>query len=544
MPFSGDRDLPEEIFAEIVSLCSQDTLAALSRASKRSNRIATAYLYSDMVVLPSHKSEAGSVMLLPFAYLVFTSPTHASLVRSITVPQALGQCESAAPLMPPANESEINEWPPESGTSKLERVLRKKCAEYAVDETEADQMYRKFEGGDNEDGVFALLLASLPNLRRLDVDVGETSEHEAFGSLIETITSRARSFDKKANPTSALATAFSVPIDIMVKADAENHPNHPNRLAPFLHLPNIRSIYGISFTNNDVELKGKSPFTRLPHRSCPVEYIEFRSSKFKPLVLQAMLDAAIPGKLKAFNYEVGCMCIGRSISHVSMLESLAAHYNTLESLGFSHEQLYPHHIDQKEGFEGISFTCFTALKRLKVAPVYIWGHEGFPFEKYLKGSAKPDMLWESLPQSLEELWITRATQQSYDDEKFGFAPDCLIPALELVVQHRSEAFPKLNRILIQIPLLGWKWDWLELLASFCTATVAIGIDCTIFLDDWNSEEAIEEYDPRRRWGWYEDVEWQPCMFNELGQDRTIVVSQEEDLCGTLASLKCDSESQE
>jgi hypothetical protein len=50
---------------------------------------------------------------------------------------------------------------------------------------------------------------------------------------------------------------------------------------------------------------------------------------------------------------------------------------------------------------------------------------------------------EALPVTLEDLWLARAKQRvpSSGDATAEFVPDCLLPALELVLQRRNEAFP-------------------------------------------------------------------------------------------------------
>ena len=50
MPFSAERELPDELLAEIISFCPQSTLAALCRTCKRMNRLAAASLYCKLVV--------------------------------------------------------------------------------------------------------------------------------------------------------------------------------------------------------------------------------------------------------------------------------------------------------------------------------------------------------------------------------------------------------------------------------------------------------------------------------------------------------------
>jgi hypothetical protein len=551
MPLSAERDLPEELLAEIISFCPQDTLAALCRTCKRMNRIATARLYASVILRPNAEPEAGAITLTPFAYLVFKSPAHAALVQSITVPETFGGTgEEMLPIVLIGYGKEEQLWP-EFGTAGLEEVLKKKCAGFAANDAEANEIYEKLRGGGDEDGIFALLIASLPNLRRLDADVGELIDHDAFHSLMKLITSRVRSFDKASNPESPLATAFSAPIDVMVKADTDKYPNDPNQLTPFFHLPNLRSIYGVTMGDSEYQQKN-NPFELLKPRSCPIEYMEFRSSKLSQENLQHIFDAAIPGKLKAINYEVGCAWAWCAVNHSSMVKSLEAHYKTLKSLGFTHEEFYPYQFDPDTSFGeagdkpfAVSFTCFETLKRLKVAPVFVWGHAGLQSQERFMQSQTREMLWKALPASLEELWIARAVDERPKDEAglAHFAPDCLLPALDLMLEHRSESFPNLSRILLQTSVGNWRDAWLDVLCDFCARAEAQGISCIVVADDINEnvrgDDDGDVGDFKRKWGWDEEVEWQTCMFDEEGPRLRVVAKEEADLGARLRSLKAN-----
>ncbi|UPX09603.1 uncharacterized protein EKO05_0000290 [Ascochyta rabiei] len=117
-----------------------------------------------------------------------------------------------------------------------------------------------------------------------------------------------------------------------------------------------------------------------------------------------LLGATIPGKLKTFNYEVGCTWAWCLTEHPKIMASLQLHHDTLESLGLSHEYYYPYEMgDESDKPSPCSFTPFVAIKRLKVAPVYVWGHLGFTDKARLKSLEAEEMLWKALPRNLEQL---------------------------------------------------------------------------------------------------------------------------------------------
>lgn len=207
---------------------------------------------------------------------------------------------------------------------------------------------------------------------------------------------------------------------------------------------------------------------RLKPRSCPVECIKLRTSKLHSDNFRWMLNATIPGKLKTLNYEIGCTWAWYGISHPDIMASLREHHSTLENLALSHEPFYPHQFsDNGDKPYPCDFKPFTALERLQVAPVYVWGHEGFNDVARLAERGTKEMLWQSLPQNLEQLWICRAEAQEPQNDKTAlrFEPDCLIPALHLL-DHKADC-PKLKEIRLEFIPMNWpEEDLFEDLSCF------------------------------------------------------------------------------
>ncbi|KAJ4312965.1 hypothetical protein N0V94_007173 [Neodidymelliopsis sp. IMI 364377] len=126
-------------------------------------------------------------------------------------------------------------------TSVLEKVVMKKCSEYAIDEDEAKEMLDKIKIGFEEDVILALLIANCPNLSSLDMGHSQYQLYSVFGAMLERVGKRVKPFgripvnlhDRKSlKATKSLhATAFAVPIDVMVRGNHHNHPNFPDHLA-------------------------------------------------------------------------------------------------------------------------------------------------------------------------------------------------------------------------------------------------------------------------------------------------------------------------
>lgn len=495
MLLSIERVLPEELLDRVISFSTRESLRSLCLASKTINRLATPYLYSNIYLKVTDD-------LAALTHLVLTSPSHATLVKSLIVPHTWASVDSY---------TQPNKWTwPNLQDPAWQEYLKGKCAEYTPKKRVAVAMYEKIKTGANENAVLAFLLANLPNLRRLNINFGILDEHADFQSVWETIA--------PSIGTSSGSDVSTAPIDILVMGSDDKYSNNTEHLAMFFYLPNLRTLYGYKHGDNEGDPDPDHPFMKLKPRSCQVEFIELRCAKLHGSYLQHLLRAAIPGKLKTFSYEIGGTWAWCEVEHPVIMTSLQPHHETLETLGLSHEDFYPYEGTDGDGSREkpymCSFTPFSALKKLKVAPVFIWGHDGITRETQLNNSDTKHMLWKSLPAGLEELWITRAEPQMLREHPttLRWIPECLIPALDLVVQHKDQAFKNLEHIRIELPLLVWKDEWFDILALFCRSATKDGIRTTVILTDmfdrWG-RLTIE-----RPWGWNEDVEWEPCQYSQ------------------------------
>jgi hypothetical protein len=526
MDLSLELQLPEEILDHIISFIPRHVLPKLCLASKTFNRLATTHLYSTITVGHNARNDNECVTYISsLAYLFFSSPSHAALVTSVVVLSKWGRDEENAHL--------VDKYPwPKLGTQKLERILRDQCEKFSDNDNEADEIYAMIQSGTNEDAILALLLFSLPNMRRLDINFGLFNDHTDFHTLIPLLANRVRLLDNE----------HLLPLDVIVNGEDDKYPNKPKQFTTIFHMPRIRSIYGwkLGDSEGDPDLVN-GPFARFTPRSHHVKTIELRDSKLHRDHLQLLMDATIPGELTTFNYEIGCAWAWCNVEHPAIMKSLSAHHSTLENLALSHEDFYPYQFDNDyEKPWPCSFVPFKALKRLKVAPVYIWGHAGFNHQIELKKPTTKDMLWEALPKNIEELWITRAQMQeppsAVDKTSVRFEPDCLLPAIELVVQHKTIDFPKLTHLRIELPLKEWQDEWLVSLSLLCETASANGIQSTIILTGLglNYEDHAE-----RNWGWDGNVEWRECYHNQELRKKWIDAAELQDLVHTTRQSKSE-----
>jgi hypothetical protein len=527
MDLSLERQLPEELLDRIVSLVVPRVhLRNICLTSKTFNRLATPYLYSTITVgYGDRVDDKYQTWITSLAYLFFTTPSLAALVENVLVQNKWGQDED--------NQDEDNPHPvdkiswPNLGTPGLESMLKQQCAKFSGNKRGADEIYAMIESGTNENAILALLLFSLPNMRRLDINFGWFDEHADFHKLIPLLSKRFELSDDQPH----------VPLDVIVKGEDDKYPNHPDQLTTMLHMPRLRAIYGWRMGDYDGGpdlVDGE--FARLKPHGHHVKTIELRCSKLHKDNFRLLMDATVPGVLKTFNYEVGYAWAWVSVEHPAIMKGLAPHHNTLENLGLSHEDFYPYQFDNdSEQPYPCSFVQFKALKRLKVAPVYIWGHEGFNKQHELAKPSTKEILWQALPESLEELWITRALMQELPSnlhpdaqicqpndpgsDALRFEPACLLPALELVVQHKSDSLPKLSHLRIELPPLEWGDEWFDALSSLCATAIARGVQTTVILYNLGNQSRT---DSERGWGWNEEEDWGVCCHNQEDPKKLIL----------------------
>jgi hypothetical protein len=315
-----------------------------------------------------------------------------------------------------------------------------------------------------------------------------------------------------------------------------------SNMVTLLQMPNLHSFYGLKLGDNyDFVPHENNPFLKLKPRSCPVEYIELRRSELHTDNISLLLGATIPGKLKTFNHEVGGMWFLRDVAHPVIMQCLVAHHSTLENLGLSHNDDYPYgngdNDSPSDAPTPYSFTQFEALKRLKVSPVFVWDNRGLYNQAKYTEATRRNMLWKGPPKGIEELWLTRGEHREFLERDMPpyFIPDCLLPALESLLDHKAEGFPKLNRIIIQFSLLTWEIPWLDALALLCHRAAAMGIQDMILLAEWTCplENNYVEWD----WGWNEDVIWEHGRDTDDKPKKRPIVTEEEDLRQTLRDLK-------
>ncbi|KAI4953950.1 hypothetical protein J4E91_001659 [Alternaria rosae] len=546
-------NISEELVDAIVGLCCHRTLVNLCVVSKQLNRIATPYLYANVTLHSDIGREGALRHLRPLAHRFFADSSLAALVKSIALPDGWAGWES----VPRLDGFKVKPWP-RIDTPETEHLLERICREYYHDETKALRLYTKLYAAD-ADVIITLLVANLPNLERLDLNFGELRDHELFCEMVRG--SAARLEAKKAaslNPSeSSLSPTAPLPkpVDVFIR---ESDPGDITYLASFFHLPHLRSLYAFKFGDDNDSSTESNPFVALRPRSCGVQFIELRASSLTTDTLQDLIKATIPGELRAFLYERAGLFTSRSAELPFLLRCLEDHQDHLETLALSYEEIKGSTVFEQTWWDSfdrrtpaMSFTPFKSLRRLRVAPEMIWGytHDECTVQYEDEIMLTIDMFWKALPESLEELWLTRSQRHwipGFEAWDLCIIPHILIPALNRLVEQSSEQCPHLRSFRIELLPYDWEAEWLDLLAEFCQAADARGIHCTIlFLHKYHKlgpfYKFTQTYQIERGWGWNEDVDWSeiPCNANKIWRKHVIHTANERDLKGKIRALKAD-----
>jgi hypothetical protein len=140
--------LPEELIDRIFDFVEQrSSLLALCLVSRDVNRIATSHLYTTIALKREEFKQ-----LRPLTLLLWTSPKHRALVRSISVRRAYG-----GNLVP---------WPRYDG---LDELIEKQVKLY-VREGDMTSWFAQVKDGIDALPIASLLLRSLPNVSTMEFD--------------------------------------------------------------------------------------------------------------------------------------------------------------------------------------------------------------------------------------------------------------------------------------------------------------------------------------------------------------------------------------
>ena len=196
----------------------------------------------------------------------------------------------------------------------------------------------------------------------------------------------------------------------------------------------------------------------------------------------------------------------------------------LERLSLSHAEYYPIMYDSSDEITPMSFSEFTALKQLRIAPIYLYGQESLHLRdgEATRSAAAPPVSEEdvestrgvfvdALPRQLETLTLVHCEDPSTLDRMIISLHDLLIckefARLREVSVYGSK-LERLNEKLEALKMLPWAANGVRFIVKVKTATDYTG----------------NKFHPKR-WGWDGEVEWCQCANDYRGLVEVIYDSE-------------------
>ncbi|KAF2801501.1 uncharacterized protein BDZ99DRAFT_430002 [Mytilinidion resinicola] len=550
MPFSLDGSLPEELIDRIIQFVSSDpdmrrsnsdspnysALAPLCLTNKKINRIAMPHLYS-AIFFKDDCYGSGVKYLLPFTFLMWQSPSHAALVRSFSSRGSWGEGGiTPTAVLDPNDFDYVHgrlDWPKHDD---LDSILKARVDEYAKGDEEANTWFEDVKTAEDEDAVLALLLPALPKLRKLDL-IPDAFLHDTY------VLRPFQRLDSRKMPLTAgqddSSTPFGSLTDVLIAGEVDKYRTNPAIFFGALALPALRRLYTYR-TGVEGQDEVNRILAAIPPESSPVEYIELRASKIYSPNLEKVLKIATPGVLKTFMYEIGCSWPWTPVKQEEILSALGPHAPHLEALALTHEHYYPYQDELDETPCALQFTHFPALKKLKLAPVFVWGHDGL-FSPPQGDSAPAEQtktqtraiadyrskLWRALAPSLEDLCVTCVRDlgvPGHDSRITPFLTHHLFPALEEVLLMKARHFPNLTKLKLEGPLANLE-NWSIDIVGFMRIAYEYGV--TVTLVNMVGDSPYKGESREVPWGWDEDVRWKKCVLNQGHPKRAFIYEKGE-----------------
>lgn len=493
--------LPAEIIDHIISFIQQPHLVNLALVSQEFNAFTTPHLYRH-VYFKRHYLGASIEYLLPFTFHILQKPGIASLVRSFALTYRNEEPDRAVKCS----------WP--AGSEELLNILK------PVNEAAAHSSEEKLELFnlilDESIAVLVLLLPALYKLRRLYMTISFNDDNNGDGTdsyqfdkylspLIRHVGTRQKPFDTH--------PGFTHLTDIMIDGCDEEYSSHPDTFLACCTLPAVERIYGHCLgavrADNVTQLIAK-----LPTKSSNVVSIELRCSKLYPAVFSQLLAAC--KKLKTLIYELGCATYVWVPVHTQEIRhALKPHEEWLEELCLDHRYYFDW--DKEGEAVALSFKAFKSLRHLKVAAVYLFGHESsWPMSNSIFNTnvdkGLRTHLVRRLPESLQKLHIM-------------FCERVLLvvwvaDALEELLKLSETCVPNLKELVLEGEFEGREDSQalLDKMARILRVADAKHITTVVL------HNSYQRGDVERAWGIDETVEWEPRKSNQM-RPRTMLTVQ-------------------
>ncbi|KAL9090312.1 MAG: hypothetical protein Q9165_005345 [Trypethelium subeluteriae] len=471
-------EIPIEVLSRIFSVVdSKATLKNLILSSKNFYSIAAPHLYSYLELLTADW-ETPFYALRPLTCLFLRKPELAQHVRHLALRSTFEDGPSSGG---------------KQGNKKLDLdpEIRSAIIASAQSKEEEGQWLEDASEQAHEDCILSLLLPTLTNLHSIDIEMPVKPEY--VPRQLERIGRGEHPFDKK--PT------FSKLTDIHIAHDDSKYGLYTDSIGCAFYLPAIQNIYLHRIGSSDGPNPSDeiaAPLQNIPDGSSAVTSIDMHDCKLSTGDFARMMRA--PKALTSFCYEVGWGHLSYAACRFpEMRAELDRHKTTLRDLWLDYVPDGIEWLTEGDDIDDTtpmkSFAEFSALRRIKIGMAMMFGEDA---EEDMPGYQ--NRLVEALPAQIEYVKITRAED----------SPDVIVGALENLILQKGGKFPELRHLEIECSetQVNDRKDQYRRLKQLAENEKGL----TFVVRDTRGALVGEDYDQRveRKWGFDENIEWQPC----------------------------------
>ncbi|KAF2473123.1 uncharacterized protein BDR25DRAFT_341294 [Lindgomyces ingoldianus] len=469
-------NLPVELISRILeNVSSKTTLKNATLCSRQWYDIAIPHLYCQIDVGEGHQDE-GVVRSLTILFL--RNAKLAAHVRHFSI-------------RPAFDDGPVEQKTPEDS---VEAILAQKAdledeikaaVKVASQSDEEHAKWLELMGTEDEDCLLALLLPRFTNLETLDLEIPISPNY--IDRMLWRVGRGEQPFDNE--PTFARLNSIA-----WFHIDSKYGGSLP---AGCFTLPSARAIYLHRMGSSDGDDPDKK-LSQIEHGTSGCTHLEMHDCRLNDPDIKNIIT--VPKKLSTFIYEIGWGHLSYcSVNFQPLRDALEAHQSCLEDLwlDYSHDGI--EWLDDMDGVSSMaSFKHFSNLKRLRIAPDFIFGGNLSLEEQGEESRQK--LLLEFLPLNVETLHITHGDQYE----------EMLYKALEHLLTNKESCLPDLRKLTFETSLAKVEKDRGDRLAAILQLAEKVGLPVTL-LNNWGDAK-YSNYDSRveRKWGMDEDIEWKPC----------------------------------
>ncbi|KAI9706734.1 MAG: hypothetical protein M1820_004704 [Bogoriella megaspora] len=457
--------LPPEALSLIFSFTSRSTLCNLCLCSQQFREIAARFLYRS-IDLCGNSLTRPIIGFRPLTRLVLRENSIARLVRHLSIRDSW-EADPNDPVVP-------------EDPRDPEPEIRKAIVEAATTEEEKSKWLEDASLPVFEDCIMPLFLSQLTQLETLDTEVPIDPSYTTrqMGRILR----KDAPFENSNNLNSLHS--------VIAAHDYDGHGLEPEHIAWIFRLPKISNVYLHRIGSRDDGNGRDSPFGGLPRRKGTCRSLEMRDCL---LSHEDLIELFLSFEsLVSICYELGNGLLSKArVSWPLIHDALTVHKDTVRDLRLEyldHEWIPEPYFSNEYENTTVSPTLkvFKGLKRIAIDTAFLSNGED--------RSISERHLTDFLPPQIEYLRITH----------FEHDGDIIFKSIKALLQQKRSEFLNLGRLVLRGKDNFFNRHKDKFKNLYQQAQIE-GVQLVVEHNDGFESERFE-----RKWGFDEDVEWQPC----------------------------------